>query len=368
MVNERVVKTFIDLASISSPSKHEDQVRDYIVQKLQAYGLNVIEDDTATKIQGTSGNLICTIEGKQDLHILFDAHMDTVDPCEKVTVVQDGNYLRSDGTSVLGGDDKAGVAVMLECIDTIMAMETYNGPTLTFVFSVCEENSLQGVKNLDEKYIQDVDYAFVLDGEEHVEWVVNQTPYGCKGDLIIHGKEAHSGVCPENGINALYVAAQAIVQCPNGRVDEETTCNMGVVSGGKAKNVVMPDVKIEFESRSLNLDKLNALVEQIETTFDATAKQYGATFENTLKYGTPGYTLEKDTEIVQYLDAAMKQCDLKMELVKCGGGSNANIYHMKKVPALNIGVGAYDVHSKQEHLDMRELIKLSHVVKKLAQI
>ena len=368
MLNERVVKTFIDLASISSPSKQENKVRDYIVNKLNHYGLNVIEDDTANEINGTSGNLICKIQGKQDLSILFDAHMDTVDPCEKITVIQKDHYLYSDGTSVLGADDKAGIAAMLELIESIMELDEYTGPNLIFIFSVCEENSLQGVKNLNAKYLENVDYAFVLDGEEQVEFVVNKTPYGCKGDLIIVGKEAHSGVCPENGINALYVAAQAIVQCPNGRVDFETTCNMGVVAGGKAKNVVMPEVKIEFESRSLNKQKLENLVEQIQSTFSQVAKQYGADFIHTLKYGTPGYTLESNEPICMYLGKAMEQCGMHMQLVSCGGGSNANIYHMNNIPALNIGVGANHVHTKQESLDILELLKLVQLVRKLSNI
>ena len=365
MNENRVVKTFMELASISSPSRHEENVRNYIFNRLEPYHLVIEEDNTGDAIGGTTGNIIIKINGKQKKHILFDAHMDTVGPCENIHVILDGDTIHTDHTTVLGADDKAGLACLLELIDTIMEQEEYAGPDLTFIFTVCEEDSLQGVKHLDEKYFKDADFAYILDGDGSPCKAVNKTPYGCKGELYITGKEAHSGVCPEEGVNALYVAAQAIVKCPNGRIDDATTCNMGTITGGRAKNIVMGDVKIEFEARSFELPKLQEVIETVKAQFQQAADEYHATFTHTLKYGTPGYTVEEDAPIVENLKEAMDACGLDLQLISCGGGSNANIYHMKGLEALNIGAGAYKEHSKDEYLKIDELLQASNVIKQM---
>lgn len=238
-------------------------------------------------------------------------------------------------------------------------------PQLTFLFSICEEDGLKGAKLLEDHYLADIDYAYILDGEGPVGTAVVKTPHGCKGTLKIIGKEAHAGVCPEEGINALVVATEAISQLTIGRVDEETTCNFGVVHGGSATNVVMGQIELQFEARSYDLDKLIRLVEKVKKIFDLTAIKNRAAFEENLQYGTPGYQLDKTEGILRRFESACQKSNITYQEIRCGGGSNANVYRKRGVDAVNLSTNMKNIHSLQESIAVQDLKTMLSVLTNL---
>ncbi|EOH96210.1 M20/M25/M40 family metallo-hydrolase [Enterococcus pallens] len=360
-----VTELFLDLVKISSPSKQERAVADYIKDYLSHYSqLNIIEDNTGEKIGGTTGNLIVQLPGKGS-KLLFDAHMDTVRPCEQVKPQITEGIIRSNGSTILGADDKSGIALMLSMIDHLVRRDLH--PAITFLFTVCEEQSLQGAKQLDPSYLQEIDFAYVLDGEGPLGTAVVQTPHGCKGTLRIIGKEAHAGVCPEKGVNALVVAAEAINHIPMGRVDQETTCNIGVVHGGSATNVVMGKVEMQFEARSFDQDKLEALIDYVKDEFQRVCKINEAIFEENLSYGTPGYKInDQDDLIVPFKKACEKQ-SVRYQGAACGGGSNANVYRMRGINAVNLSTNMQNIHSVDETIAITDLHQMLEILLSLVE-
>lgn len=348
-----VTELFLDLVKISSPSKQEWSVADYIKKYLINYPqLEIVEDNTGENIGGTTGNLIVRLPGKGS-NLLFDAHMDTVNPCDSVRPQITNEIIRSDGSTILGADDKSGIALMLALIDRLLQQDSY--PSITFLFTVCEEQSLQGAKQLDSSYLQEIDFAYVLDGEGPIGTAVVQTPHGCKGTLRVIGKEAHAGVCPEEGLNALAVAAEAITQIPIGRVDQETTCNIGVVYGGSATNVVMGEVEMQFEARSFDRGKLEKLISQVKEEFQRVCKMNEAVFEENLSYGTPGYTINDQDELIVAFQKACEKQGVHYQGVACGGGSNANVYRMRGTNAVNLSTNMKNIHSTDESIAVADL-------------
>lgn len=365
MNKERLVKTFIELASIPSPSLYEGELRDYIIKTLEPYDLIVKQDNTSNTLEGESNNLIVDLKSdKDDKYILFDAHMDTVGPCEKINVIHKDGVIKTDGTSVLGSDDKAGIAIMLEAIHSIMEN---NKPfrSTRFVFSVAEEVGLLGAKNLDEKYLKDVDIAYVLDGEGDPGIITTQTPYGWKGQLKIIGKEAHAGLEPEKGINALKVASLAIADLPVGRINENSTFNIGKISGGVATNVVMGSTILDMESRSYNLEELELIVTSIKNKFEDVALNEGAELEWNARFGTPGYKIGDTDKALVHFEKACQNKEIAIKKESCGGGSNANIYRMKNIDAVAISVGMRNIHSVEEYILEEDLVKVAEIVQEI---
>ena len=266
MINrERMVENFINMAKISSPSLKEREVADYIKKELESIGLEVIEDNAGEKTGGNSGNIIGILRAPGKKKVLLSAHMDTVLPCDKVNPIIENGIIKSDGTTVLGGDDKAGIANIIEAIRVIKE-NNFDHPEIIVVCSIAEEIGLLGAKNFDiEKYAPD--YSFILDSSGKPGIAIIQTPYSAKGEMKIIGKPAHAGIAPENGINALTVAAHAITKIKLGRIDSETTSNIGVVRGGEAVNIVMPEVTLHYEARSFSGEKLDSLLKETNDIF-----------------------------------------------------------------------------------------------------
>lgn len=357
---ERVIETFLELVKIPSPSRNERQVADYIIQRLLKLGLSYEEDDTGNAIKGNCGNIIVHLKG-EGTPILFDAHMDTVLPCDCIRPIVKDDVIYSDGTSILGSDDKSGIAAMLTMLETIVQKKLKH-PDITCVFSVCEEDGLQGVKHLDNKHYEDCVYAYVLDGEDVVGSVVSKTPHGCKGILQVIGKEAHAGVCPQEGVNALVVASEAITKLTIGRINEGLTCNIGIVHGGTATNVVMGKVDLSFEARGYEIEELTQFIAHVKEVFQTTCEHHHALFQETLRYGTPGYTIGPEEAILTSFQDICTNIGLPFQHVACGGGSHANIYQMNGIAALCVGTNMKHVHSLQESIGLQDLMELRQLL------
>lgn len=361
MVKEnRLVQTFIDMASISSPSLKEREVGDYLLKALKELGMEAYEDNAGEVHSGNCGNIIGVLKAPGKKKVLFSAHMDTVLPCDKVTPIIKDGVITSDGTSVLGGDDKGGIAAILEMINVIKE-NNLDHPEIIVVFSIAEEIGLRGARVFDiEKYSPD--YSFILDSSGKPGVAIIQAPYSAKGEMKIIGKPAHAGISPENGINALTVASHAITKIRLGRIDSETTSNIGIVRGGEAVNIVMPELSIMYEARSFQGEKLDNLLKETNDIFEATAKEFGAEFINDVKKGYDGFTLDSESEILKCFTKACANVGLECTQKSSGGGSDANVYNTKGFTAVNLAVGMSKVHTKEEFIEIKDMVDTAKLI------
>lgn len=362
MINkERLLGEFLELVSISSQTENERQIADVLTAKLQDMGLSVFEDDVHKKIGGNAGNIFATLHGEPDLpKVVFMAHMDTVPPCAVVNpVIRDG-VIYTDGTSVLGGDNKSGIATVLEAVRSIQEQGVTHGD-VQIVFTVAEETGLKGSKNIDPKLLN-ADLGFAVDSTGAPGEFVITTP----GMYIMHfeikGKAAHAGVVPENGINAVFAAAKAIVETPQGRIDEETTANLGLISGGSAINTVADYAKVSGEARSRCPQKLEAQVQAMVGTFERVTKELGAELTIHMDKALSPYLLTEQHLIYQVTKQAIEDVGLKAVPKLSGGGSDANSLNEFGIPSTVLATGQMKGHTTEEYIEIEHLNQTAAII------
>ncbi len=363
MINkERIQKTFIELVQINSPSKHERGVADYLKPRLERLGFKVEEDDTGSRIDGDTGNIIAfkqgTVAGAKS--IFLGAHMDTVEPTDKLRVVIDGDKISSDGTTILGADDKAGIAAIIEGLQTIMDDSMPHGD-IQVIFNVSEEIGLLGSRFMDHSKIK-CDYGFVFDTQKPVCCITWSAPSHVNLLVEITGKASHAGMAPENGVSAILAASNAVSKMQLGRIDHETTANVGVIEGGKARNIVPDRVTIKAEARSRDEAKLAAQVEHMKSTFEEEARKIGAAADVKAENEYSAYRLTESDDIVKLAVAASRRIGLEPVFMEGGGGSDANVYNKAGIPVLNIGVGYDGAHSSSESVALSDMVKCAEYV------
>ncbi|NPV28560.1 MAG: M20/M25/M40 family metallo-hydrolase [Firmicutes bacterium] len=352
---ERLIREFIRLAEIPSPSFREGALKDYLSERLKALGLEVEEDETGAKIGGDCGNLLARLPGDGKYPaVFFCAHMDTVEPAAGVEVVFQDGVFRSKGDTILGGDDKAGIAAILEVLEMLRVVPVPHGP-LEIIFTVGEEQGLLGSKNLDFSKVR-AKFGYVLDSSGPPGTVIVAAPAQNKLDITVRGRAAHAGIDPERGINAIQAAGQALAQLRLGRIDTETTANIGVIEGGKATNIVPDLVYIQGEVRSIDRKKMEALTEEIAAVFNRVAADSGAKSEVKVNLLYPEFRLDPELPLLKYAAAAAQNARLPVRFEASGGGSDANIFNAAGIPAANLSIGMQQVHTTEEHLDLRDLV------------
>ena len=357
MVNrDRMVNEFIQLVQIDSLTKNERQMADTIKGKLQGMGIDCIEDRTGDKIGGNTGNIICTIKGSKPVPaILLMAHMDTVVPGKgKIPVVEDG-FIKSDGRTVLGGDDVAGIECILEALRVVREDGIPHGD-IQIAFTVAEEGGLFGSKNLDYSHIY-AKYGFVLDSDGPIGSAAVKAPSQNKIYIEIKGKAAHAGICPEKGISAIQIASEAISGMKLGRIDFETTANIGAIKGGTETNIVCEKVEIKAEARSRNKQKLEEQTAHMKECFEKAVQMYGGSVDFRAESEYPSFDIPKDSGIVSILKKATKAAGLELQLVETGGGSDTNIINSKGIQAVDLSVGMDMVHSVEEQILIDDFVK-----------
>lgn len=359
---ERLVKEFLELVQIDSETKYEEQIAQVLKQKFQQLGLEVIEDDSKKETGHGAGNLICTLKGSLPTvdPIYFTSHMDTVVPGKNIRPKIDQGMIVSDGTTILGADDKAGIASMLEAIRIIQEHEIPHGD-IQFILTVGEESGLVGAKALDKNLIQ-AKYGYALDSNGKVGNIVVQAPAQAKLYITIEGKSAHAGVEPEKGISAISLAAKAISHMRLGRIDEETTANIGSFQGGKQTNIVCDHVEIVAEARSLEEKKLDKQVQHMKETFEEIAASFGGKAMVKVEKMYPNFCFGPDDLVVKQAENAARAIGLTPERMKSGGGSDANIFSGAGIPTVNLAVGYEEIHTTKERMPIKELINLTSYI------
>jgi tripeptide aminopeptidase len=363
---ERLVQEFIEMVQVTSLSLKEKNFADYLTAKLKAMDFEVYIDQAGEKCDGNTGNIIAKLKGNTDAPaVMFCAHMDTVVPGENIKPqIRDG-IIYSDGTTILGGDDKGGIAAILEAVRHIKENNLKHGD-LELVFCISEEGGLFGSKNLDYSKISSKQ-AFVLDSSGPVGEIIIQGPAQNKIIAEFKGKAAHAGVAPEKGINAIQVAARAIDRMKLLRIDHETTANVGIINGGAATNIVCDAVTARFEARSLDNDKLKAQVDHMVDCIHQACEEYGTTCQLEIIYNYPAFTIDKESEIVRLAVRAVEKINLEAHLKSTGGGSDTNIINGNGIASVNLSAGMYNVHTTSEYIAIESLTQAAQLVASIIQ-
>jgi len=370
-INEkRLLDTFLKLVQIDSESLQEGAMQRYVAAEMKKRGCQVYVDKAGKKIGSTAqGNIIATLKGINPGKPFFlSAHLDTVKPGKGIKPQVKNGRITSDGKTILGGDDKTGVALMLEIAQLLHEQKTAH-PTVQFIFTLNEETGMGGSKNLDYSKIKAKD-GLMLDNEELNELLV-KGPAVCDFKVHITGVTAHAGVCPEKGISALEVAAKALSMMKLGRVDKETVCNFGIISGGQVTNAVMPELDLSGEARSLDPKKLQKQIKHMKDCFAKAAKLFvkkvaGKTIRPVIDIQTPmrygALRVPLTAPSVKLTLAAAKKYGIKMKAVSSGGGCDANVMCQQGMSSPNLGLGVRNCHTPQEYVDLAEFYTAAKIV------
>ncbi|MFC1736611.1 M20/M25/M40 family metallo-hydrolase [Candidatus Hydrogenedentota bacterium] len=358
---EALLETLLDLVRIYGPAKDERRVADYIASKLRESGLDVEEDDAGKCTGGSAGNLIVRLEGGlKGPGLVFVAHMDTVEPAEDVVPEVEAGIISSEGDTILGADDRAGIAVLLETIKMLVETDVPHSP-LEFVFTIAEETGLVGAKNLDTSKLKSR-CGFVLDSHGAPGTAAVIAPSHITFEARCKGRSAHAGIEPEKGINAVQIASKGVSEMQLGRIDEDTTANIGKIQGGKATNIV-PDLAIvKGEARSFDADKLERQIEHMFACMRTAAEELGGEVEIEAVKEYETYRISDDALPVKLLKEAAKMAGLECKLESCGGGSDANVLNSSGISSVVLGLGYRDVHTCDESMDLKDLTDSARLV------
>lgn len=344
-MSERMVKQFMEMVQIDSESGEEAQMIDYLKKEFEKIG--------ATAQKDSYGNLIARLpakgcQGKEA--ILLSCHADTVKPGKGIVPVLKDGVIRSKGDTILGADDKAGIAEMLEALRVADIH-----PPIEIAISRQEEVGLHGVKNMDFSQIT-ATRGFLLDNDT-LDTIVIGGPSYFAIDVEIKGKSAHAGMEPEKGINAILAAAKAIASLRLGRLDNETTANVGVISGGMIRNGVPEEASFLAECRSLNHDKAQALANEMETIIRQQVKSVGATAEIRIDNLCKAVNIPDDSATVEIAKKALRKAGIEATTTFITGFTDASIYNNHGIEMAVVGIGARLEHSLDEHIYVADMEK-----------
>jgi tripeptide aminopeptidase len=374
--HERLKNLLIELIKIDSLSRQELNVALRLKREMEKLGATVFMDDAGEKVGGNVGNLIAHFAGTvPDAEpLLLSAHMDTVVPGEGIVPLLDGDILHTDGSTVLGGDDKSGVAIICE---VLRVMEENHLPcsAIDVVFTICEEAGLIGAKCLDVSRLR-ARTGLVLDSDS-VGFLFTKAPAANRMEFRVFGLEAHAGVCPERGINAIKVAAEGIAMMRLGRIDHETTANIGVIEGGMAVNIVPNQVLLRGEARSHSQEKLDRQTRHMQSCLEEAAAKYTLESDGKLNAARVEAKIERDYErmdvpesapIVQLVHAAARNLKLEVKTLATGGGCDANVFNQKGLLVANLSSGMRDIHTVHEWLDLKDLYLSAQMVLEIVKL
>lgn len=366
---QRLLNEFFELVQIDSETKDERQIADFLTTKLQELGFDVVEDDSAQRSGHGAGNLIATLKGTVPNadSIYFTCHMDTVVPGIGIQpVLKDDGYIYSDGTTILGADDKAGIAALFEMMRVVKEQKIEHGD-IQLIITAGEESGLAGAKEMSKEQIQ-ADYGYAVDSDGKVGGIVTAAPYQAKVAAKIYGKTAHAGVAPEKGVSAINIAAKSISAMSLGRIDEETTANIGSFHGGKATNIVCDEVTIIAEARSIQSEKLEHQLTHMKETFERVATEMGGQAEVDIQHAYPGFSFTEDAAVVQTAVQAIQNIDRTPALLTSGGGSDGNIFNGFGIPTVTLSVGYEEIHTTNERMPVEELEKLTELLIEIVRV
>ena len=366
----RLKDEFLDLVSISSLSRREGAIARRLETILKGMGAAVEVDDAGEKVGGDTGNLLARFAGTAPAAppFLLSCHMDTVGPAAAIHPVVEGDVIRTDRTSVLGGDDKAGIAAVFEAIRVLRERSIPHGD-LEVLLTISEESGLMGAKHFDTARLS-ARRGLVLDVDGVAE-LITRAPAANRLTFTVHGLAAHAGVCPEQGLSAIQMAAQAIAAMRLGRLDAETTANIGTIQGGLAGNIVPDRAVVRGETRSLSPAKLAEQTEHMRRCFEeATARravrvgqqEHRARVEIEVNHQYDRLDVADGAGIVRLVQRAAAAVGRTCPTRSTGGGSDANVFAARGIEVANLACGMREIHTVNEWVDVRDLAVTAEIV------
>ncbi len=364
-----VLALFTELAAIPSPPGDERGVADRVRAYLEGLGVEVEEDDAGSRIGSNAGNLLARLAPTVEnggVPIFLCAHLDTVPPTGALKPVVEDGVVRNAGGTILGADNKAAVAAMLDAAARILAENRPNAG-IELLFTPKEEVGLQGAKAFDASRLE-AQTGFVYDQGAPVGGVVLGAPYARQIEVVIKGRAAHAGMAPEEGRSAIAAASRAIADLRLGRLDDETTANVGLIEGGTAKNIVPDRCSFSIDVRSHDEEKLADLVREIlETiTFAASLEQCEA--ETTVSESYRGYRFNRADLPVALACEALRRAGVEPELGLTGGGADANVFNERGKACVNLANGMMEIHTQDEHIAVADLERMVDVTLALVDV
>jgi tripeptide aminopeptidase len=352
---DRLVNTFMDLVRIDSPTGGEKMVAEFVAVRLRTLGLE-------PKIDGLF-NVTAFLPGTGE-PFLLNAHTDSVAPCLGIKPRVDGAVIRSDGSTILGADDRAGVAAILEALAVMREQSSPHRP-LEIAITSQEETGLVGAKGLDLSVFK-AKLGACLDSHGAVGTIIVQSPTHNLIDATITGRAAHAGIEPEKGISTIVVAAEAIAAMKLGRIDADTTANIGILQGGVARNIVAAECKLVGETRSQKQAKLNRQTNSMVRALKQAAKKHRALADVQVTRAYDQFRFTKRDLVVQQVSAAVKRIGRTVALESSGGGSDANVFNAHRIAVVPVGIGYEKIHTTDEFIPILELVKTAQLVVELA--
>ena len=369
MINkDRLAETFKYLVEIDSVSREEGEFAKEIKKVLESMGAKTFVDSAGEKTGSDTGNLVAKFKGNVSASpLLINAHMDTVQPGKGIKAVLKNGIFTSDGSTILGADDKSSIAVILESLRVLKENGLQYGP-IDLVLTICEEIGLLGAKHFDLSLI-DAKFGYALDATD-VDGIIVRAPAANRLEFKIHGKDSHAGAAPEKGINAILLASKAIAGLEIGRIDRETTCNIGIIEGGIATNIVPNLVTVKGEVRSHDKDKLAKVTDDIVSSFKDVVENFRKidskdnlpSLEVSIEKDFPSTDIPEDHHVVAMAVKAGKNLGRKIVCKTSGGGADANIFFETGIITGVLGTGMRDMHTVREHVKLDDMVKATELL------
>ncbi|MDD3192249.1 MAG: M20/M25/M40 family metallo-hydrolase [Oscillospiraceae bacterium] len=354
MKQSQVLKTFLEYVQISSESRSEQAFATRLAEDLRKIGLRVETDKAGVKANANTGNLYAFLDGDPALEpILFSAHMDTVPPGKKIQPIVCDGVVHSSGDTVLGSDDKSGIAAIVEALHIVVEQNIPHRP-VEVAFTISEEVGLLGAKALDYTRFS-AKNAIVFDNEGDVGTIVNKAPGHVEILATITGKAAHAGVAPEEGISAIVVAAAAVNGMQLLRIDEETTANIGTLCAAGPNNIVPETIRFSAEVRSHNEQKLHRQCDQIVGCLQDACHRYGACLQYTIEPSYASYYIPESDPLIELLRSCCNAIGAPVSICSTGGGSDANVFNAHGMHAIVVGTGMEKIHGVSEYITVKNL-------------
>ena len=359
---ERMTELFLQLVQIDSGSENEAEIGQFVADLLRRIGADEVSIDNASeKLGGTGGNVFARFNGTVSAPpVLLSSHLDTVAPTKGIHIIRTDAEIKTDGTTILGADNKAGIALIIEAIQTLRERNLPH-PPIEVVFTIREEKGLLGAKVFDKTKLR-ARYGFIVDGAGKPGDLIVGSPTHFRFEVTFIGKSAHSGVEPEKGINAIVMASEAIGAMKWGRLDEDTTANVGVIEGGQAMNIVPDRCRIVGEFRSHNPKRAEELLAEWKSICEKVAQKFGGKVEFSAEKSFDAISLSPNEPIVKAAMRAVESLGLKPNLKRMGGGTDGNVFTAHGIRCLVLPTGGENYHSTNERLVLADFYAMGEIL------
>ena len=362
MNHNRLIEIFLQVAPLNGCSGREKPVADFIKKFLSPFGLLIIEDSSNIYSMSNTGNIICKKGDGGDFILL--AHMDTARPTKDLKPEVKSDRIVSDGSTILGADNRAGVSILLFLFEHIF-IENINTKNFTVAFTTCEETTLMGSKKLGLN--GQIKKGFIFDSSHRPGNFIHSACGSLGFRITVNGVASHSALAPEEGINSIAIASNALCKIKQGRLDSETTLNIGKINGGSAVNVVPEKTTIEGEIRSFKTERVEEKFEEVKNIFNAEAKALNGNCEIESQWEFEPYTVHAESKVYRYAVEAIKKTGFEPKPKVSLAGSDANSLNANGIEAINFGIGAQNPHSNNEFILIEDIIKSAEIALELVK-